>query len=163
MMHAPHTIRTIACLLASLLLAACASGPRSAARGEGDVDRIPTLGERISASALAQLGRPYLYGGNGPDAFDCSGLVRFAHAAQGIPVPRTTQEQFRAARPVPRNELAAGDLLFFRFDGPKVSHVALYTGNGRFVHAPQSGRPVESRALQDPAYLDRLVGIGRLH
>ena len=162
MMHTPHNSRTFSCLMAALLLTACASGPRSVARKDGD-DRISTLGELISASAMAQLGRPYRYGGNGPDAFDCSGLVRFAHAAQGIAVPRTTEEQFKAARPVVRNELAAGDLLFFRFDGPKVSHVAIYTGNGRFVHAPQSGRPVETRTLQDPAYLTQLVGIGRLH
>jgi cell wall-associated NlpC family hydrolase len=162
MMQMPHRIRLFSCLLATLLLAACASGPRTLPRTDDGVRRH-TLGERISATALAQLGRPYRYGGNGPDAFDCSGLVRFAHSAQGITVPRTTQEQFKAARTVARSELTAGDLLFFRFDGPKVSHVAIYTGDGRFVHAPQSGRPVETRTLQDPGYLSQLVGIGRLH
>lgn len=112
---------------------------------------------------MAEIGKPYRYGGNGPDAYDCSGLVRFAHGAQGVTVPRTTEEQFRAARPVPLDRIAAGDVLFFRFDGPKVSHVAIYAGNGRFVHAPQSSRPVEVRSLDEPWYRSQLVGAGRLH
>jgi len=112
---------------------------------------------------MAEIGKPYRYGGNGPDAYDCSGLVRFAHGAQGVIVPRTTEEQFRVARPVPIDRIAAGDLLFFRFDGPKVSHVAIYAGNGRFVHAPQGSRPVEMRSLEEPWYRSQLVGAGRLH
>lgn len=120
------------------------------------------MGQRISTAALALLGRPYRYGGNGPADFDCSGLVRFVHAALGIAVPRTTTNQFAAARKVAMADLAAGDLLFFRFEGPKVSHVAIYTGDGRFVHAPQTGRPVEVRPLDD-WYRRRLVGAGRLY
>jgi cell wall-associated NlpC family hydrolase len=145
-----------------MLLVACSTGPRQAPDGPRNAE-VRSLGERISASALAQLGQPYRYGGNGPDAFDCSGLVRFAHAAQGISVPRTTDEQLRAARPVGEHEMKAGDVLFFRFDGDKVSHVAIYTGDGRFVHAPQNGRAVESRMLDDSWYRRRLVGVGRLH
>lgn len=148
-------------LLAALLLGACAGTP---SRGEpATAGGLPSLGQRIVASAMAELGKPYRYGGNGPDAYDCSGLVRFAHGAQGIIVPRTTEEQFRAARPVPVERIVAGDLLFFRFDGPKVSHVAIYAGNGRFVHAPQSSRPVEVRSLDEPWYRSQLVGAGRLH
>lgn len=150
-------------ILAVLLLAACAGAPPRPAGGVAGGTPVDSLGERISASALAQLGRPYRYGGNGPDDFDCSGLVRFAHAAQGISVPRTTAEQLRAARPVHEREMMAGDILFFRFDGDKVSHVAIYTGDGRFVHAPQSGRAVEIRLLEDSWYRRRLVGVGRLH
>lgn len=142
-----------------LLLSACASLPPPAS----PTGSVPLLGQRIAASAIEQLGRPYRYGGNGPESFDCSGLVRFAHAAQGVAVPRTTGEQFRAARPVAIADLVAGDLLFFRFEGDKVSHVAIYAGNGRFVHAPQSGRPVELRSLDEPWYRSQLVGAGRLH
>jgi cell wall-associated NlpC family hydrolase len=142
-----------------LLLSACASLPPPASPTAG----VPSLGQRIAASAIEQLGRPYRYGGNGPESFDCSGLVRFAHAAQGVAVPRSTGEQFRAARPVAVADLVAGDLLFFRFAGDKVSHVAIYAGNGRFVHAPQSGRPVELRSLDEPWYRSQLVGAGRLH
>jgi murein DD-endopeptidase len=141
-------------LLCALLVTGCSVAPR---------ERERTLGERIADTALTQLGRPYRYGGSTPEGFDCSGLVRFAYLAQGITVPRTTGEQFQAAREVKLARLAPGDLLFFRIDGNAVSHVAIYTGDGRFVHAPQTGRPVETRALDDAWYRSRLVHAGRLH
>jgi cell wall-associated NlpC family hydrolase len=152
--------RLAAGLLGVVLLTACAGGPRRA-----DVPaRVSAVGAGIATIAQSQIGKPYRFGGSGPDAFDCSGLVLFSHAAQGIRVPRTTEEQFRAARPVREKQLAPGDLLFFRFErGRKVSHVGIYTGDGHFVHAPQSGRPVERRRREDPWYKSRLVGTGRLH
>lgn len=156
------SLRLAAGMLGALLLAACASSPPRGDAGPA-TGSVPSLGQRIVASAMAEVGKPYRYGGNGPDAYDCSGLVRFAHGAQGIVVPRTTEGQFRAARAVPVDRIAAGDLLFFRFDGPKVSHVAIYAGEGRFVHAPQSSRPVEVRSLDEPWYRSQLVGAGRLH
>lgn len=140
--------------MVALLLGACASGPR--AREDGP-------GARITASALAQLGRPYRYGGSSPAGFDCSGLVQFAHAAAGIRVPRTTDDQHDAARGVKLDKLAPGDVLFFRIDSRKVSHVAIYTGDGRFVHAPDSGKVVEMRRLDEPYYRARVVGAGRLY
>jgi cell wall-associated NlpC family hydrolase len=111
---------------------------------------------------MAQLGRPYRYGGRSPEGFDCSGLVYFVHAALGIVTPRTTFDQFRAARPVAAADMRAGDLLFYRI-GKTVAHVAIYTGDGRFVHAPQTGRPVELRPIDDPYFTKRLVGAGRLY
>jgi cell wall-associated NlpC family hydrolase len=141
-------------LLCAILLAGCTLAPR---------ERERTLGERIADTALTQLGRPYRYGGSTPEGFDCSGLVRFAHLAQGITVPRTTAEQFQAAHAVKLAKLAPGDLLFFRIDGKAVSHVAIYAGDGRFVHAPQTGKPVETRALDDAWYRARLVRAGRMH
>lgn len=155
MRHLPQ-IRALLPLGLTLLLVACASGPRPPVSGDD-------LGERIAAAAVAQVGAPYRFGGGDPAGFDCSGLVRYAHALQGVGVPRTTDEQYRSAAPVQLAALQAGDLLFFRFDGTQVSHVAIYAGNGRFVHAPQTGRPVETRALNEPAYRSRLVGAGRLH
>ncbi len=152
--------RALAALLVALLLTACATGPQRAP----DAPAGGALGERIAATARAQLGRPYRLGGAGPAHFDCSGLVQFAHAAHGIAVPRTTADQFAAARPVPTHRLTAGDLLFFRFEsGPKVTHVGIYVGDGRFVHAPQSGRSVELQAVDSPWYQRRLAGAGRLH
>jgi murein DD-endopeptidase len=141
-------------LLLAMLATGCTTTPR---------ERERVLGERIVDTALMQVGRPYRYGGSTPEGFDCSGLVRFAYLAQGITVPRTTGEQFRASRAVDTRKLAPGDLLFFRIDGREVSHVAIYAGDGRFVHAPQSGRPVETRALDDDWYRSRLVRAGRLH
>lgn len=141
-------------LLATLLLVGCASAPGVRETG---------VGAQVSDSALAQVGRPYLYGGSTPQGFDCSGLVRFAYLAAGISVPRTTGEQFREAREVKLGSIAPGDLLFFRIDGREVSHVGIYAGNGRFVHAPQTGRPVETRALDDAYYRQRLVRAGRFY
>lgn len=162
-MKRPSPRRALWCLpLLAALITGCAGAP---VRGPAEPVAVPagrTLGHRIVDSAMGQLGMPYRYGGRGPDAFDCSGLVHFTHAAHGVTVPRTTNEQFDAARPVHIDQIAPGDLLFFRFEGPKVSHVAIYAGDGRFVHAPQSGRPVEVRPL-DTWYRQRLVGAGRLH
>jgi cell wall-associated NlpC family hydrolase len=136
-----------------MLLTGCAGAPRQPEM---------TLGERIAAGALAQTGRPYRYGGSTPEGFDCSGLVSYVFRAAGVSVPRTTGEQWRAAREIKPARLQPGDLLFFRIDSRKVEHVAIYTGQGRFVHAPQSGRTVETRSLQDAWYRDRLVGAGRM-
>lgn len=112
--------------------------------------------------AISLLGAPYEYGGNGPDAFDCSGLVSFIHQGLGINVPRTAAQQYHAAIPVPMNALEPGDLLFFNTQGNSVSHVAIYAGSNRFVHAPKTGRPIELRTLEDEYYKERLVGAGRL-
>lgn len=119
------------------------------------------VGNEVAIRAISLLGAPYEWGGNGPTTFDCSGLVRFIHDQLGIFVPRTAAEQYSAAKPVEVHSLAPGDLLFFRIKG-RISHVAIYTGEGRFVHAPQTGRPVELRTLDDEFYRPRLAGAGRL-
>jgi len=120
------------------------------------------LGSEIAMRAMSLLGTPYHYGGEAPGGFDCSGLVRFVHRQLGIDVPRTTLEQYSAADPVGLGQLAPGDLLFFRTHGTRISHVAIYTGEGRFIHAPQTGRTVELRTLDDSYYRPRLAGAGRL-
>ncbi|WP_168160092.1 C40 family peptidase [Steroidobacter denitrificans] len=120
------------------------------------------LGSEIAMRAMSLLGTPYHYGGEAPGGFDCSGLVRFVHRQLGIDVPRTTLEQYSAADPVGLEQLAPGDLLFFKTRGTRVSHVAIYTGEGRFIHAPQTGRTVELRTLDDAYYRPRLAGAGRL-
>lgn len=120
-----------------------------------------SVGNEVAIRAISLLGAPYEWGGNGPTTFDCSGLVRFIHDQLGIFVPRTAAEQYSAATPVELNHLEPGDLLFFRIKG-RISHVAIYTGEGRFVHAPQTGRPVELRMLDDDFYRPRLAGAGRL-
>jgi murein DD-endopeptidase len=121
-----------------------------------------SVGNEVAIRAISLLGAPYEWGGNGPTTFDCSGLVRFIHDQLGIFVPRTAAEQFSAATPVDLRNLEPGDLLFFRIKGRQISHVAIYTGEGRFVHAPQTGRPVELRMLDDDFYRPRLAGAGRL-
>jgi murein DD-endopeptidase len=156
-----------AMLLCCAVLAACSSAPVKRPTPDANIPVVPTsvvsIGDRIADSALAQKGLPYRFGGSGPDAFDCSGLVHFAHAAVGIDTPRTTAEQLQAARVIPAADLQRGDLLFFRIEGQRVSHVGIFVGDDRFIHAPQTGRPVETRSMGDAYFAPRLVSVGRLH
>ncbi|WP_155058576.1 C40 family peptidase [Streptomyces blattellae] len=89
--------------------------------------------------AYQKLGSPYVWGATGPDAFDCSGLIQAAYRSAGISLPRTTYAQIDAGRRVTRAELLPGDLVFF-YSG--ISHVGLYVGNGRMIHAPNPSAPV---------------------
>ena len=108
-------------------------------------------GEYAAAVALQQVGVPYRYGGSTTSGFDCSGLVQYAWAAAGKSLPRTTGQQWGFAETVSADELQDGDLVFFRIEG-KMSHVGLYVGDGRFVHAPSSGRTVTVARLDSPFY-----------
>ncbi|WP_199779865.1 C40 family peptidase [Streptomyces sp. LaPpAH-108] len=91
------------------------------------------------AYAYRKLGSPYVWGATGPNAFDCSGLIQAAYRSAGISLPRTTYAQINAGRRVSRSQLRPGDLVFF-YSG--VSHVGLYIGNGRMIHAPNPSAPV---------------------
>lgn len=97
------------------------------------------------AAALSRLGSPYAWGATGPDAFDCSGLVVWAYAQAGVSLPRTSRSQHATLRPITREELRPGDLVFA---GDPVHHVAIYLGDGRVVHAPQTGGVVEIRSME---------------
>ncbi len=119
-------------------------------------------GTRIAALAESQLGAPYRFGGDSPQGFDCSGLVRYVFEQAGLAVPRTTQQLQQAAKPVPADRLQPGDLVFFRIASGRVDHVGIYVGDGAFIHAPRSGRPVRSELLGDDYYLRRYAGAGRL-
>lgn len=117
-------------------------------------------GERAAAIAVTQIGVPYRYGGSDTRGFDCSGLVHYAYRRSGMTIPRTTADLWRHATPVPRAELRTGDILFFDIDG-KVSHVGLYLGDGRFVHAPSSGKAVAVANLGSGYYRRAFVRGGR--
>lgn len=121
-----------------------------------------SAGSEAVLRAISLLGAPYKFGGSGPKAFDCSGLVQFVYDELGIDVPRTAAEQYRAVTPVKLAELEPGDLVFFKTRGSKVSHVGIYAGSNRFVHAPMTGRPIELRAMDDKYYSRRFAGGGRV-
>jgi cell wall-associated NlpC family hydrolase len=109
------------------------------------------------------IGSPYRFGGSGPREFDCSGLVFFVHQQLGMEVPRTAAEQAAAAAPVDAFSLAPGDLVFFAESGPDITHVGIYAGKGRFVHAPKIGRPVGYGSMLDDYYLRNFAGAGRFY
>jgi peptidoglycan DL-endopeptidase CwlO len=94
--------------------------------------------------ACAQLGKPYVWGANGPDAYDCSGLTQQAWAAAGVSLTHYTGAQWNEGRPVSRAEAIPGDLVFFYSD---LSHMGLYIGNGMMVHAPRPGEVVRMRSI----------------
>lgn len=98
-----------------------------------------TRGEKAVRFATAQLGKPYVWGAEGPDSFDCSGLTSQAWEAAGHAVPRTSQEQWKQLRHVDVADMRPGDLVVYFADA---SHVALYIGDGRIIHAPRPGRTV---------------------
>lgn len=127
-------------------------------------DSAPTaFGDEVALRAIAQVGKPYRYGGADLNGFDCSGLVFFIHRELGVMVPRTAAEQYTASTPVNVRRLEPGDLLFFHTTKRKrVTHVGIYAGAGRFIHAPQTGREIELRDLSDQYYGPRLVGAGRM-
>ena len=120
-------------------------------------------GYAVLQAAQGRIGAPYKYGGAGPDAFDCSGLVTYAHRQIGVAVPRTAAQQFAAASPVKRGELRPGDLVFFRLESRAVSHVGIYAGDGRFVHAPQRGGNVRVASLEEEHFRRSFAGGGRLY
>ena len=125
-------------------------------------ETAPDLGARLAALANSQLGAPYRFGGDSPQGFDCSGLVRYVFERNGIAVPRTAQAQQRAAQPVAADSLRPGDLVFFRVAGGAVNHVGIFVGDGAFVHAPRTGKPVRQELLGDSYYQRRYAGAGRL-
>ena len=156
-MIAQAGLKNIALFVALLALAACGSEPELR---RADAEASP--GQRAALAALAQVGVPYRYGGQSPSGFDCSGLVHYAYLDAGVSTPRTTQQLWSAARTIKQDELQAGDLLFFRIDG-KMSHVGIYLGEGRFVHAPQSGRSVSVASLEMPFYRQALIRTARIY
>ncbi|MEU0491812.1 C40 family peptidase [Nocardiopsis sp. NPDC006139] len=97
--------------------------------------------------AYAQIGKPYVWGGTGPNGYDCSGLTQAAWAQAGVSLPRTTYDQVNAGQRVSWENKQPGDLLFFYGSSP--SHVGLYAGNGMMVHASTSGKPIGEVALND--------------
>src|SRR5206468_1727500 len=104
--------------------------------------------------ALAQLGTPYRWGGEGPNGFDCSGLAQAAYQAAGISVPRVAQDQYNAGPPVAAGEpLEPGDLVFFGSDTEHVDHVGIVTGAGQMVDAPHTGAVVRIDSYQRSNYL----------
>ncbi|MFF0026463.1 NlpC/P60 family protein [Streptomyces sp. NPDC004082] len=114
---------------------------RSGRAGVPDPGAAPASGRAAAAVAAARsaLGRPYVWGANGPGGFDCSGLMQWSYAQAGVGLPRTSQAQRYAGRQVPLSQAQPGDLVAYRSDA---SHIAMYMGNGQVIHAPYPGAPV---------------------
>jgi cell wall-associated NlpC family hydrolase len=117
----------------------------------------PTRAAQVAVNtALAQLGKRYVWGAAGPNSYDCSGLTQYAYRAAGIALPHSSSMQSRIGTPVSKANLQPGDLVFFY---SPVHHVGMYIGNGQMVHAATSGQPVKVTNL---AYMPGFNGARRL-
>ncbi|MGX1313987.1 cell wall-associated NlpC family hydrolase [Streptomyces calvus] len=103
-----------------------------------------TKAEKALAFARAQIGKPYVWGATGPDSYDCSGLTQGAWKSAGVTLPRTTYDQVDAGTTVPVSQAQPGDLVFFYDD---VTHVGIYIGNGKMIHAPKPGTYVREESI----------------
>jgi cell wall-associated NlpC family hydrolase len=142
----PHWISLrLSPLLLIAALAGCAGSPEVA---EAPTTRASNeTARKAVAFAREAIGAPYRYGGDTPAGFDCSGLVRYSYGRAGIRMPRATPAQRNATTLISVRRLRPGDLLFFDQDGKKASHVGIYLGDGRFVHAPSTGGRVRTDSL----------------
>ncbi|MGQ4380853.1 NlpC/P60 family protein [Streptomyces sp. SAS_267] len=124
----------------------------------GILDKVGTdatpAGRKAIAFATRQLGKPYVWGAEGPDSYDCSGLTSQAWLAAGHPIPRTSEEQWRRLKHVPVEDMRPGDLIIYFADA---SHVALYIGDGEIIQAPRPGRWV----YVSPAASMEILGVVR--
>jgi len=118
------------------------------------------LRSELVETAEAFIGLPYQWGGSSPEqGFDCSGLTMAVYQYNGLNLPRSSKEQFMHGIPVERRELEKGDLVFFSIrDGVKVSHVGLYSGDDRFIHAPGKGKTIRVDSLSDHYFAARYAG-----
>ncbi len=155
------TRRRPALVLLSLLmfavagLAACEPGQRT----------VASAGQTAVAAARQQLGQPYVYGGESraEGGFDCSGLTYYAWKQAGVTLPRTSSAQYGFTQRITKAQLQPGDLVFYSASGSasSVSHVAMYAGGGKIIHARKPGVPVREDVL-DSYWVSNRVGYGRI-
>ena len=173
--HYPDSFRpapaavVVAVLAGALLMSACGHTPVrrtpvAERRWPLVVPSDPVKANAVLMRALSLVGTPYRYGGNTPESgFDCSGLVGYVFRDMlDLRLPRTTRELAGWEGPrIPPERLATADLVFFGAAG-QVSHVGIYVGEGRFVHAPSSGGTVRLDRLDGPYWRDHYTGARRV-
>jgi len=165
------TIRSVCIVLAiAFVFVGCGSLPdRKKLVAPGMQDKTPTgksysknMGKSAMSIAQQVIGSPYRFGGSTPKGFDCSGLVYYSYKKAGMKVSRTTAlSLYNNAKHIKKSELYLGDLVFFKLTGSRTSHVGIYSGSNRFIHAPSTGKKVMVSSLSDPYWRKRYIGGGR--
>jgi cell wall-associated NlpC family hydrolase len=164
----------------AIILACCLAAPVATLRAEDQNPPSATsnfstqLSTQVSGfvsrahdlvlGAMGFMGIPYLWGGSTPEAgFDCSGFVQYVvRQAAGLVLPRSSFDQIRQGTSVDRNDLQAGDLVFFNTMRATASHVGIYIGENRFIHAPSRGKTVEIADFTNSYWQTRYDGARRL-
>jgi len=160
--------RALAGALGLLLLAAPLAADfaaeeqaRRARRVEENLWQL-VFGKRAVSEARRLLGQPYLWGGkSGDKGFDCSGYTAYVYRRLGVPLAESAMQQFQQGSPVEKAGLEPGDLVFFLGQGSPL-HVGIYEGDGRFLHAPGTGKVIESSEIDSSYFRDRFAGARRV-
>jgi cell wall-associated NlpC family hydrolase len=138
------------------------SGSRLVRRfADGIIHRSAALAVNLTRDAMRFLGVPYVFGGTSSSGFDCSGYVQHVYAMLGYHIPRTADAQYYAGKRIAGRSMAPGDLVFFQTYASGPSHVGIYLGNDRFVHA-SSSRGVTVSSLHESYWSARYLGAKRL-
>lgn len=161
----------------AIILACCLAVPAAQVKADDQslpadlsgrvVDMATNLVDRAQElvfNAMSFMGIPYRWGGSTPEAgFDCSGFVQYVvRQAAGLVLPRSSFDQIRQGMSVARGELQAGDLVFFNTMRATASHVGIYIGENRFIHAPSRGKTVEIADFTNAYWQARYDGARRL-
>lgn len=158
-------LRAFCLLCIAAAVAGCASrGPALPATEEEAYTPADAASGEVALFALSQLGVPYAFGGASPESgFDCSGLVHYVfRRTRSVALPRTTYELARVGQNVDGGALQPGDLLFFNTLRRDYSHVGIYIGDARFIHAPASGGVVRIESLRADYWTRRFNGARRV-
>lgn len=177
-MAAAFPIESNAMRLFSLIFAAClgctaslchadeatGDGPGFLTQAGSAMEQAGSAMQDVLLSALALSGTPYKFGGNTPDTgFDCSGFVRFVFSqAANLTLPHGARAISQLGKAIPVDQLQPGDLVFFNTLKHAFSHVGIYLGDGRFIHAPSSGGGVHVVSMNDAYWAKRFNGARRL-
>lgn len=137
-----------------------AAGRASRSDRQPNMDLPPASGRAGAAIAFAQqqIGKPYEWGAEGPDSYDCSGLTMAAWRRGGVSLPHSSRAQYNSGPHVPRSQLAPGDLVFF---GNPIHHVGLYVGNSQMIAAPSTGKNVSYKNINNSYYRSEWAGAVR--
>lgn len=152
-------LKTICMLVAmSVLLAGC-----GLMRPTGS-SNPPAKAQNVMRSAYSQIGSKYRLGGASPQkGFDCSGLIYWAYAKNGVKVPRITTDQAKTGQSVSKYSAHAGDILVFRTgSSPRGLHTGLYAGDNSFIHSPGKGKRVRMDKIDDSYWKNKLVAVRRI-